>query len=166
MLGIVFWIQKMEKPCFKKLLSFTETRREDTNVYPPDDQVFSCMQYFPIHSTKVVIVGQGPYHGPGQTHGLSFSVPKGVPVPRSLRNIYQELEADIPGFQIMETCLVSNHGNLFQIMETCLVQIMEIFQIMENFKSWKLVWSKSWKLVWLGKTRCFVAQFCDDCGRR
>ncbi|MCW2927429.1 MAG: ung [Thermoleophilia bacterium] len=64
-------------------------------VLPPDDQVFAAFQRTPLHAVKAVIVGQDPYHGPGQAMGLSFSVRRGVPVPPSLRNIFAELEADV-----------------------------------------------------------------------
>jgi uracil-DNA glycosylase len=63
--------------------------------YPPIDEVFSAFKLTDLLSTKVVILGQDPYHGPGQAHGLSFSVKKDVPLPPSLKNIYKELESDL-----------------------------------------------------------------------
>ncbi|MFT6152941.1 MAG: uracil-DNA glycosylase [Crocinitomicaceae bacterium] len=64
-------------------------------VFPPKDQVFNAFQFSPLKKVKVVIVGQDPYHGFGQAHGLSFSVPDGVAIPPSLRNIYKEISRDI-----------------------------------------------------------------------
>ena len=66
-----------------------------TVIYPPKDQWFNAFLYTPFNDIKVVIVGQDPYHGEGQAHGLSFSVPDGVKIPPSLRNIYKELNRDL-----------------------------------------------------------------------
>lgn len=73
-------------------------------VYPPREQVFRAIDLCPIKNTKVVILGQDPYHGYGQANGLAFSVNKTVPIPPSLRNIYKELESDLG--------IKSNHGDL------------------------------------------------------
>jgi uracil-DNA glycosylase len=70
-------------------------RRAKHTVYPPADQVFKALQLTPLYAVKVVIVGQDPYHGPGQAHGLAFSVPEDVDVPPSLRNIFKEIAADV-----------------------------------------------------------------------
>lgn len=64
-------------------------------IYPPQEQIFNAFNLLPFEDVKVVIVGQDPYHGEGQAHGLSFSVPKGVALPPSLRNICKELNADL-----------------------------------------------------------------------
>ncbi|MCF6235762.1 MAG: uracil-DNA glycosylase [Gammaproteobacteria bacterium] len=64
-------------------------------IYPPNDQWFNAFLYTPFDDVKVVIVGQDPYHGEGQAHGLSFSVPDGIKIPPSLRNIYKELHRDL-----------------------------------------------------------------------
>lgn len=73
-------------------------RASDEPVYPPEDQVFNAFRQCALENVKVVILGQDPYHGAGQAHGLSFSVPHGVAVPPSLKNIYKELANSIPGF--------------------------------------------------------------------
>ena len=70
-------------------------RQKNIEVYPPEPLIFNAFQQTPFSSVKVVIIGQDPYHGPGQAHGLCFSVPSGVPVPPSLRNIYLEMEKDL-----------------------------------------------------------------------
>ncbi len=64
-------------------------------VYPPGKQMFAALNYTPMDQVKVVLLGQDPYHGPGQAHGLSFSVPEGQAIPPSLRNIYKELHNDL-----------------------------------------------------------------------
>lgn len=84
---------------FARLSSFvTGERAGGTVVYPGPEQVWQWTRHTDIRDTRVVILGQDPYHGPGQAHGLAFSVPPGVPPPPSLVNIYKELAADIPGF--------------------------------------------------------------------
>lgn len=69
---------------------------ELTEVYPPQENLFEAFKYFTLSETKVVILGQDPYHGPGQAHGLSFSVPDGEKIPASLRNIFVELRHEYP----------------------------------------------------------------------
>ena len=64
-------------------------------IYPPRGQRLAALEHTPLDAVKVVILGQDPYHGPGQAHGLAFSVPHGVAIPPSLRNIYKELETDL-----------------------------------------------------------------------
>lgn len=76
-------------------------------VYPAQELIFSAFNYTPLSQVRVVILGQDPYHGEGQAHGLSFSVPEGQAVPPSLRNMYKELHSDL-------ACEVPNHGNLQQ----------------------------------------------------
>jgi uracil-DNA glycosylase len=64
-------------------------------MYPPGSQIFKAFELTPLPQVKVVILGQDPYHGPGQAHGLSFSVPAGMPAPPSLKNIFKEIESDL-----------------------------------------------------------------------
>lgn len=84
-----------QKPYFLKILEFVEMRRREVQVYPPGPQVFEALRLCPLAQLKVVIVGQDPYHGPGQAHGLSFSVQPGVKPPPSLVNIFKELQTDL-----------------------------------------------------------------------
>lgn len=95
-----------ETPQVQALSKFIQNQRVSYTVYPPEEFVFRALQLTPLPQVKVVILGQDPYHGPGQAHGLSFSVPKGVAIPPSLRNMYTELSQDIPGFVSPE------HGDL------------------------------------------------------
>lgn len=84
-----------KKKQFATLATFVRTERKSRTIYPAPQDTFSLFSYTPISSVKVVIIGQDPYHGPGQGHGLSFSVRKGVQIPPSLRNIYKEAVADV-----------------------------------------------------------------------
>lgn len=79
---------------FVELEAFLEREHRDTAVYPPGDQVFRALELTSRDSVRVVLIGQDPYHGPGQAHGLAFSVPNGVPKPPSLRNLLKELHDD------------------------------------------------------------------------
>ncbi len=80
---------------FKRFLNMINEKYKNSIVYPPKDYVFNALKLTSYKDTKVVIMGQDPYHGEGEAHGLSFSVQKGVKVPPSLQNIYKELESDL-----------------------------------------------------------------------
>ena len=82
-------------PYFIDLKEFLKEERTKYPIYPKGSQIFSAFDYTPLPSVKAVILGQDPYHGEGQAHGLSFSVPDGVRLPPSLKNIYKELSDDI-----------------------------------------------------------------------
>lgn len=88
-----------QKPYYKNLRGFLKTEYQSHNIYPDMNDIFNALKYTSFADTKVVIIGQDPYHGKGQAHGLCFSVKKGVTPPPSLKNIYKELESDI-GFKI------------------------------------------------------------------
>ncbi|XP_072177327.1 uracil-DNA glycosylase-like [Diadema setosum] len=97
---------EFSKPYFIKLQEFVASERRGHTIYPPANQVFTWTQMCPIKDVKVVILGQDPYHGPGQAHGLCFSVRTGIRPPPSLENMFKCLEKDIPGFKH------PGHGNL------------------------------------------------------
>ena len=103
------WTVLMEaesnKDYFLQLQQFMEEEYKNETIFPARENIYAALQATPYHYVKVVILGQDPYHGPGQAHGLSFSVQHDVPVPPSLKNIYKELQDDI-GIQI------PSHGNL------------------------------------------------------
>ena len=80
---------------FSTLSDFIAAERQRGEVFPPTDEVFAAFELTPPDRVRVLILGQDPYHGPGQAHGLSFSVRKGTPLPPSLRNIYRELAEDL-----------------------------------------------------------------------
>ena len=89
--------EEMQKDYYQELQAFVQKRRAEVRVFPDENNVFNALELTPFESVKVVILGQDPYHGFGQAHGLSFSVQKGVPLPPSLKNIYKELQEDIGG---------------------------------------------------------------------
>ncbi len=86
---------EFNKPYFADLTKFVKEEYQNGTVYPPPKFIFNALDSLPVDKVKVVILGQDPYHGPGQAHGLSFSVPDGVIPPPSLVNIYKEIESDL-----------------------------------------------------------------------
>ncbi|MBK0381659.1 uracil-DNA glycosylase [Pedobacter sp. SD-b] len=92
--------QEFEKDYMKSLKQFlTDEKKAGKIVYPKGDDIFKAFALTPFDDVKVVILGQDPYHGANQAHGLSFSVQKGIKLPPSLKNIFKELEDDINGFE-------------------------------------------------------------------
>jgi uracil-DNA glycosylase len=83
------------KPYFKELTGFVKSEYGSKTVFPPPKCIFNALDSTPFDEVKVVILGQDPYHGQGQAHGLCFSVPDGVPIPPSLRNIFKEIREDL-----------------------------------------------------------------------
>lgn len=90
-----FLKEQFRQKYYKQLINFLIGEYEKNTIYPAPSQWFTAFQMTPYEQVKVVILGQDPYHGPNQAHGLAFSVPKGEQTPPSLRNIFKELEADI-----------------------------------------------------------------------
>ena len=87
---------EFEKPYFESLVNaLRQEKAAGVTIFPPGRQIFRAFDLTPMDKVKVVILGQDPYHGPGQAHGLSFSVPTGVPAPPSLKNIFKEIESDL-----------------------------------------------------------------------
>ena len=87
--------EEFQQPYIHTLRQFLLTEKKSHSVYPPNKEIFTAFWKTPFHQVRAVLLGQDPYHGPGQAHGLSFSVKKGISIPPSLRNIYKELAADI-----------------------------------------------------------------------
>lgn len=99
--------EEFDKAYMKNLKAFLlDEKQRGATVYPKGADIFNALMHTAFDRVKVVILGQDPYHGTGQAHGLSFSVQKGMTIPPSLKNIYKELETDIPGFK------TPGHGNL------------------------------------------------------
>ncbi|GJM39496.1 MAG: uracil-DNA glycosylase [Acidimicrobiales bacterium] len=96
---------EFEKPYWATLMAFVNEERSTYEVFPPHDEVFAALHLTPLANVKVLILGQDPYHGPGQAHGLCFSVRAGVRVPPSLQNIHKELHEDLG-------VAIPDHGNL------------------------------------------------------
>jgi len=145
------WQQMLDaefhKPYFQKLEDFLQHEYDGGQViYPENKDIFNAFAYMPFEGVRVVILGQDPYHGEGQAHGLAFSVKKGVTPPPSLRNIFKELQNDV-GFQIskngdltpwarqgvllLNTCLTvragqahSHQGQGWEIFTDAVIQIL------------------------------------------
>nr|WP_157264937.1 uracil-DNA glycosylase [Paenibacillus oryzisoli] len=97
--------EQFQAPYYKELEEFLQAEYSKYTIYPPEDDVFCALEWTSFEDTQVVILGQDPYHGEGQAHGLSFSVKPGVAIPPSLRNMYKELASDLG-------CDMPNHGYL------------------------------------------------------
>ncbi len=96
---------EFEKDYFKQLVAFVKSEYSNYKIYPPGKLIFSAFDHTPFEKLKIVIIGQDPYHGDGQAHGLCFSVPEGIKFPPSLQNIFKELHSDL-------NIPVPKHGNL------------------------------------------------------
>lgn len=97
--------EEFEKDYYKDLRIFLTSEYTSKTIYPDKYDIFNALKFTPYRNVKVVILGQDPYHGPNQAHGLSFSVNKGVRIPPSLLNIYKELNSDLG-------CYIPNNGYL------------------------------------------------------
>lgn len=117
--------EETQKPYFQELQDALAKEYKEHTVYPPQDMLFSALKLTPYSKTKVVILGQDPYHGAGQAHGLSFSVKPGVRIPPSLRNIYTELHEDtgVP---------VPNHGSLLHWAEAGVLLLNTVLTVREG----------------------------------
>ena len=93
------WLEKLQsefdKPYFEQLIQFVKTEYANGTCYPPGKLIFNAFNLCPLDCVKVVLIGQDPYHEPGQAHGLCFSVNDGIPFPPSLRNIFAEIQTDL-----------------------------------------------------------------------
>jgi uracil-DNA glycosylase len=96
---------QLKQPYFRQLQEFVDQERAEHTVYPPEEDVFNAFRYTPYQEVKVLLLGQDPYHGPGQAHGLAFSVRPGVKPPPSLMNMLRELHAELG-------CRIPNNGYL------------------------------------------------------
>jgi uracil-DNA glycosylase len=99
--------EEFQKPYYLSLREKLQEEYKTGIIYPDAHDIYNALHFTPYKETKVVIIGQDPYHGPGQAHGLSFSVKPGVKVPPSLQNIYKEAQSDIG-------CYIPNHGYLVE----------------------------------------------------
>ena len=95
MTGMMYFNDEFEKPYYVKLREFLKKEYAEETIYPQMNDLWTAFKLTPFNEVKVVILGQDPYHGPGQAHGLSFSVKPGVKIPPSLRNMFKELASDI-----------------------------------------------------------------------
>jgi uracil-DNA glycosylase len=116
---------ELQKPYFHKLRDFVDQERRRATVYPPEDEVFTALELTPFEQVKVMILGQDPYHGPGQAHGLAFSVRPGVRPPPSLANIFKELKAEMD-------CAVPKNGSLVAWAEQGVLLLNAVLTVREG----------------------------------
>lgn len=119
-------VQETQKDYYKNLQQFLKEEYENNTVYPPSELVMNALDITPLESVKVVILGQDPYHEPGQAMGLSFSVPKTTAIPRSLQNIYKELQNEF-GYPI------PNHGDLTYWAEQGVLLLNSVLTVRSGF---------------------------------
>jgi len=99
--------EESKKEYYKKLHNFIDNEYKTKTIYPPRDKIFFALKSTPYESVKVVIIGQDPYHGEGEAHGMCFSVNPGITIPPSLQNIYKEINRDLG-------CKIPNNGYLLK----------------------------------------------------
>ena len=116
---------ELEKSYFSNLLKRIEKERQTTTIFPKEEDVFKALSLTPIQDVKVVLLGQDPYHEPGQACGLAFSVPRGEKIPPSLRNIYKELNDDL---QID----IPNHGDLTNLQKEGVLLLNTVLTVKEH----------------------------------
>ncbi len=142
--------QEFTKPFFLQVATHLKTERATgALVYPPGQLIFNAFNTTPFDKVKVVILGQDPYHGPGQAMGLSFSVPDGVPPPPSLGNIYKELHADI-GIPIPKT------GNLTKWAKQGVFLLNAILTVRSNEPA------SHAKIGWMDFTDAVIRKISDE----
>ena len=117
--------EEFNKPYFVDLKGFLVEEKKRFRVFPPGSLIFNAFNHTPFDKVKVVFIGQDPYHGYGQAHGLCFSVPEGVTKPPSLVNIFKELQSDLG-------VPVSNHGNLIKWADQGVLLLNATLTVREN----------------------------------
>lgn len=126
------------RPEINALIQFLKEREAaGAYIYPAKQNIFAALKATPFDQVKVVIIGQDPYHGPGQAHGLSFSVPKGVPFPPSLKNIFKELQSDI-GLSVPKTGTLTGWAHQGVLMLNAILTVEEGQPASHAGKGWEL----------------------------
>jgi uracil-DNA glycosylase len=133
----IFLDPEFEKPYYRQLREFLKEEYRSRTVYPDMYDIFSALKLTSFADTKVVILGQDPYHGPGQAHGLSFSVKPGVDIPPSLQNMFKELRDDLG-------CYIPNNGYLVKWAEQGVLMLNAVLTVRAGIanshrgKGWEL----------------------------
>lgn len=128
--------QEFKKDYFKKLGVFVKNEYSKKIIYPEYKNIFNALRYTDYDDVKVVILGQDPYHGENEAHGLSFSVRKGVPMPPSLRNIFKELDSDI-GVKRNDTDL-TNWANQGVLLLNSIMTVVKDMPLSHKDKGWEI----------------------------
>ena len=118
--------KELTKPYFINLLNKIKEERKTHTIFPKEEEMFKALTLTPLHLVKVVILGQDPYHEPGQACGLAFSVPRGEKIPPSLRNIYKELNSDL-------NIKIPVHGDLTSLAKEGVLLLNTVLTVQEHF---------------------------------
>ena len=117
--------QDLESESFARLREFLKEEYASQTIFPPAEDVFNALKTTDYDKVKVLLLGQDPYHGPGQAHGFAFSVQKGVKIPPSLQNMYKELQTDLG-------CTIPTHGNLLEWAEQGVLMLNTVLTVREG----------------------------------
>lgn len=131
---------------FISLKQFLKEEKKKYTIFPPGNEMFTAFNLCPLSLVKVVIIGQDPYHGPGQAHGLSFSVPDGVAVPPSLRNIYKEINNDL-GIPIPKTGNLEKWAEQGVLLLNAILSVRATEAASHHGKGWELFTNKVIKTI-------------------
>lgn len=128
--------EELEKPYFEDLESFLEKEYAEQKIYPPKEDIFNAFKYTDYQDVKVLLLGQDPYHGAGQAHGLSFSVLDNVALPPSLKNMYKELETDL-GIKSPKNGNLSKWANQGILLLNAVMTVREKFPNSHKSQGWE-----------------------------
>ncbi len=129
--------EEFNKPSFKSLIDFLDKRkREGAIIYPPGPEIFNAFNKTSFDNVKVVIIGQDPYHGEGEAHGLCFSVKEGKKIPPSLRNIYKELNADL-GLEVPKSGELTKWANEGVFLLNAILTVEQKSPAIHKNKGWE-----------------------------
>ena len=125
---------EFNKKYFSSLVEFIKKEYQNNTIYPPGNLIFNAFNHCPFDALKVVIIGQDPYHGPGQAHGLCFSVKEGIQFPPSLKNIFKEIKNEVSG-RINGMLLVLTFNKFYKTGKVLLIKFIlkHIFPGFFNF---------------------------------
>ena len=145
--------EESKKDYYIKLHSFVESEYENHTVFPEKKNIYAALKYTPFDKVKVVILGQDPYHGEGEAHGLSFSVSPGIKIPPSLKNIYKELNSELG-------CYIPNNGYLVKWAEQGVLLLNSVLTVQKDMPASHR--GKGWEIFTDRGTSSFYAlgKFC------
>ncbi|PLX14387.1 MAG: uracil-DNA glycosylase [Marinilabiliales bacterium] len=138
--------QEFEKDYFNNLKTFLKEEKLKHTIFSSGKKIFTAFNLCPLHKVKVVIIGQDPYHGPGQAHGLCFSVPEGIPLPPSLKNIYKELNNDL-GIPISKTGNLENWAKQGVLLLNSILTVRANQAASHHNKGWETFTDKAIKTI-------------------
>ena len=145
------WDEKLrgefDKEYYKNLREFLKTEYSKYTVYPDMYDIFNSLKAASYEDTRVVIIGQDPYHEPGQAHGMAFSVKPGVDIPPSLKNIYKEIASDIPGFEIPKDGYLQKWANQGVLLLNAVLTVRAHQANSHKGKGWEIFTDKVISLV-------------------